>query len=196
MAEEFIQGKQFTVDGYVKPDNLPKSLAIGEKFMYSEKVQVAMGISYPASLDDKDYNRLLLLNEDVNFKLGYSFGMIHSEYMLRDGEFFLIESSNRGGGCLTSELIVPYASQIDLVGQYISDCIDSKSDGIHFPEVIPKTAVTLCFFSLPNGVFKGIMNWNEITSRPECIFARLNVSIGDYISDVTSDANRHGFFKW
>ena len=75
LAEEFIQGKQFTVDGYVKPDNLPKSLAIGEKFMYSG-VQIAMGISYPASLDDKDYNRLLLLNEDVNFKLGYSFGMI------------------------------------------------------------------------------------------------------------------------
>ena len=107
LAEEFIDGIQFTVDGYIQSNKRAKSLAIGEKTMLSDQVQVAMGISYPSSLNKDEYDKLLCLNEIVNEKLGYDFGMTHTEYMLRDGNFYLIESSNRGGGCFTSEIIVP-----------------------------------------------------------------------------------------
>lgn len=194
LAEEFIDGIQFTVDGYVQPNEMPISLAVGEKIMLSEKVQVAMGISYPSSLKDNDYNELLTLNGNVNHKLGYNFGMTHSEYMLRDGEYYLIESSNRGGGCFTSEIVVPEVTQIDLLGCFISDCFGINSGLTELAEIIKKVPVTLQFFSLPNGKFKGIKNWEELIDSDKCILGRINISEGEYVEDITNDGNRHGFF--
>ena len=107
LVEEYINGTQFSVEGYSRPNCRHKTLAIGEKDMLSHDSQVAIGISYPANLPDGLYDKLASLNTDVNTKLGYEFGFTHTEYMLKDNEFFLIESSNRGGGCLTSELILP-----------------------------------------------------------------------------------------
>jgi hypothetical protein len=191
LVEEYIDGIQFTVDGYAFRDIGCKSLAIGEKVMLSNDIQVAMGISYPASLPNRIYNELATMNESVNKKLGYSFGMTHTEYMLRDGHFYLIESANRGGGCMTSEIIVPAVSSIDLVQQYINDCCDADMDISKCR--ITQCPVTLKFFSLRPGRYKAIENWELITNSPSCLYSRLNIGHGEKISEITNDSNRHGF---
>ena len=193
LVEEYIDGIQFTVDGYVAPGTKPKTLAIGEKIMLSDQIQVAMGISYPASLPEPLYYNLSSLNESVNARLGYIFGMIHSEYMCRDGQFYLIESSNRGGGCLTSEIVVPEVTGLNLIDQYICNCLDVSSSVLSSESIIGQNSVTLRFFSLPEGRFDGIANWKTISESKQCLFSRINASSGDLISSITSDANRHGF---
>lgn len=194
LVEEYIEGTQFTVDGYIVPGEKPKTLAIGEKIMLSDQIQVAMGISYPAALPDSLYNYLASLNESVNARLDYVFGMIHSEYMYRDGQFYLIESSNRGGGCFTSAIVVPKVTGLNLLDQYIYDCLNIQLRILTPETCINKNSVTLRFFSLPEGRFNGISNWNMISESKQCLFSRINVSNGDQIQKITSDANRHGFF--
>ena len=193
LAEEYIKGIQFTVDGYIVPDAKPKTLAIGEKIMLSDQIQVAMGISYPASLPEPLYDYLARLNETVNARLGYKFGMIHSEYICRDGQFYLIESSNRGGGCFTSEIIVPAVAGVNLLEQYISDCLGAHCNILGSETVINKNPVTLRFFSLPEGLYNGISNWNKLSESKKCLLSRINVSYGDQIMSISSDADRHGF---
>ncbi len=192
LVEEFIHGKQFTVDGYSFTDIGCKTLAIGEKIMISEDVQVAMGISYPANITDFNYKRLAILNEEVNKKLGYKWGMLHSEYMYRDGEFYLIESSNRGGGCFTSEIVVPAVTDYNLVEQYINSCLDTSICSKRLFN-LSKNQITLRFFELKVGLFKEVTNWQNISNSSNCLAAKLNLTSGEEIHAISSDANRHGF---
>ena len=76
-----------------------------------------MSISYPATLPEDHYIALSSTAAGVNNILGYSWGLTHAEFIKsnQDGEFYLVESSNRGGGCHTSNVIVPYCSGISTV---------------------------------------------------------------------------------
>jgi biotin carboxylase len=192
LVEEFIDGVQYSVDGYSLNGFGCKTLAIGQKVMLSDDIPVAMGISYPADLPDTLYHKLSSLNEMVNTKLGYKFGMTHSEYLLRDGQFYLVESANRGGGCLTSELIVPKVSEVDLLKIYISQCVGCES--LKSIKYIERSNVTLRFFYLPEGRLRKINNWAQLVARPECLYARINVQAGTTIKPITNDSERHGFF--
>ena len=112
---QFIDGTQFSVDGLSIPGFGNISLALGEKSLIANSdLQVAMSISYPATLPEDHYIALSSTAAGVNNILGYSWGLTHAEFIKsnQDGEFYLVESSNRGGGCHTSNVIVPYCSGI------------------------------------------------------------------------------------
>lgn len=191
LAERFIHGQQVTVDGYCFRGQGAKSISIGAKYMAERNIQVALGISYPAVLENRIYDDILSINEHVNTMLGYDFGNIHSEYMItHEGKVYLIESSNRGGGVLTSPIIVPAVSGIDTLSQYIHDClgndVEHKLDRY-------ENSVTLRFLSLAPGQIKQIHGWRAVESNENVIRSMLFVSSGDIIDAVSSDANRHGF---
>ena len=189
LVEEFIEGVHITVDGYAFPQNGNRSIALATKELDPE-IPVAMEIVYPGELSDELFSDALKINESVNKKLGYSFGMTHSEYMIRGGEVFLIESANRGGGVYTSEIIAPYSADIDLVSQYVSDCLGEKSDLFKPPKHLN---VVLRFFSFNLGKISKITGWEHICAEKNMLKCDLFVKPGDTINSVTSDANRHGY---
>ena len=189
LAEDFIDGVQITVDGYAFPEHGNKSLALATKNLGDGK-QVAMEIIYPGNLPKELFKKALKYNEFVNEKLGYIFGMTHSEYMIRNNDIFLIESANRGGGVYTSELIAPYSAGINLVDQYISDCLGVESD-IFMPSL--HRSVVLRFFNLRPGMVRNILGWDELSKEENIIKCDLFIRVGDFINPITSDANRHGY---
>lgn len=190
LAEEFIDGQQITVDGYVFPGLGCKSVALGTKLMAEEGTQVALGISYPGQLAGDLFDRAMALNESVNERLGFKSGMTHTEYMIRDGEIYLIESANRGGGVYTSELIAPESSGIDLLSQYINDCLGESIDLYQPPTHQP---VVLRFFSFRPGKVVAVHNWDRVVSDPQVMAGNIMISPGDQINPVSNDANRHGY---
>ena len=193
LAEEYIAGTQYTVDGYAYVEQGCKTLAIAEKTMINGDGEVAMEINYPALLSDEEYIYLEQTNQKVNNILNYKFGITHSEYIRRNGRFYLVESANRGGGCLTSALIIKNVSGIDLMRTYIDDCIGGKKNEQVQIANVRKDPVTLKFFRFNNGKIISIDGWDDISRDKNCIFGRLSVQEGMQISNITSDANRHGF---
>jgi len=190
LAEEFIEGEQITIDGYAFPGVGCRSVALGSKVMCKNDTQVALGISYPGNIEKSLYDTAMQYNADVNNKLGYLFGMTHSEYMIKGGELYLIESTNRGGGVFTSALVAPAASNIDLLSQYISDCSGNNSTNYHDPE---QNLVVLQFFSFPPGRIKSILGFEDLNNDSNVIKAKLMVKPGEEINAISSDANRHGY---
>ena len=191
IVERFVQGREITIDGYIF-NGTCYSIALATKQLISEKNQVAVDIIYPGELSPNLYARAMKINEEVNSMLGYSFGMTHSEYKINsDGEIFLIESANRGGGVYTSEVIVPNVTGIDTLDQYINDCLGIKATK-NFRS-INKNPVILKFLSLKEGEVQKIEGLQEIKEHPEVLKLRLAVSEGDIITKISSDANRHGF---
>ncbi len=192
LVEEFVVGTHITVDGYFFPDVGCKSLALATKGLLPGTTnQVAVDIIYPGEMAQSTIDKALAINEVVNQRLGYGFGMTHSEYMVTAEErIVLIESANRGGGCFTSQLIVPAVSGVDLVGQLISDVAGESRSYFESPKRVP---TLLKFISFPEGKLDRLEGWQELGEREEVIASRLLVEMGDMIEPIKSDAHRHGF---
>ncbi len=192
IVEKFIDGEHITVDGYAFKKYGVKSLAIANKILASKDTQVAIEIQYPAKFDKDIYDKISKTNENINSALGYTFGMIHSEYMVtKDNEIYLIESANRGGGVYTSAIIVPHVSRINLVEQYICDVLEINKS--FFKNNIAKNKTILKFFNLNKGKIKRIDGVEDFSKKEEVLKLRLLINNGDTISNITTDADRHGF---
>ncbi|MCG3770533.1 MAG: Phosphoribosylglycinamide formyltransferase 2 [Nitrosomonadaceae bacterium] len=190
LVETFIHGVHITVDGYAFPKSGIKSLALATKVLDGPDSSVAVEIVYPGRLPEAMFRRALAVNEAVNHSLGYRFGMTHSEYMISNEEVYLIESANRGGGVFTSALIVPASSGVDLVRQYVADCLGENIDLYQLPK---HQSVVLRFFSFKSGRVQTIEGWESICADPRLLAQDLFVSTGDVIQPITNDANRHGY---
>lgn len=193
IAEQFIEGTEITIDGYYFRGNGPKSLALAKKGKVDGKRQVSVDIKYPGEIDPTVYPQALANNEFVAKQLGYGFGMLHAEYMVTEqGEVYLVEMANRGGGVYTSEIIAPSVSGIDILSAYVNDCL-----GIEYNmpslEQIAQNNVILKFFSFEPGHIQAIEGIDELDNEPNLLKFRLAVAAGDVISPITTDANRHGF---
>ena len=190
LIEEFIHGPEYTVDGYCFSGQ-PRSLAIAVKKKIGVKSQVSTDIKYPGTTEACLAERLFSINENVAEVLNYSFGFIHSEYIVDDqNNIYLVEAANRGGGCFTSEIIVPAVTDINLVDLYIDDCLNIGNHQFQSPA---KHQVMLKFFSLPPGKIKSIVGTTNILNNPNVLKFRLNVKVGDVIKEIQDDSQRHGF---
>jgi len=192
IIEQFIDGYEITVDGYCF-DGKPMSLAIALKSKEGLKSQVSMDIKYPADIPEHVYQKTLRHNEFVANALGYTFGMVHSEYLIDNEEnIYLVESANRGGGVLTSEIIVPKVSGIDLLDRYIDDSLGINSS-IKIPNIIKRNKVILKFFAFKRGKVKAIYGINKVLETNGILECRLNIKEGDYVQSIDNDGSRHGF---
>lgn len=193
LAEKFIEGVHITVDGYIFQGIGCKSLTLATKILVGTKRQVAIDILYPGELNESVKKKAMNYNEFVNNKLGFKFGMTHSEYMVtRDEKVYLIETANRGGGVYTSEIIVPNVCGIDIVSQYVHDVINNNK--LFYKNIIEANQVLLKFFSFKPGRIKQINGLEKILTDKSVLKFRLAVDKGDEILPITTDANRHGFF--
>ena len=146
---------------------------------------------YPAEISKSLLKQVMLLNETVINKLGYKFGMTHSDYIIdKDNNIFLIESANRGGGCFTSQLIVTETSGVDIVKFHINSCLGYKNIK---PSKIEFNPVLLKFFELDPGMISNINISENISKDERVLEIRLNINSGEEVKAISSDANRHGF---
>lgn len=192
LIEQFIDGYEITVDGYCFNGN-PKSIAVALKSKEGLKTQVSMDIKYPADIPELVYQKALDTNEFVANALGYTFGMVHSEYLIdNNNNLYLVESANRGGGVFTSEIIAPQVSGINLLERYIDDVLGIDSI-VKNPDCINRNQVILKFFAFKNGKVKAIHGKNKVLETHGVLAFRLNIKEGDYIKSIDNDGSRHGF---
>jgi biotin carboxylase len=195
LIEQFIEGTEYTVDGYCF-FQVPTSLAVAIKSKENLNVQVSMDICYSEEVNSVLRNKLMDYNQVVCAKLGYNFGMTHSEYIVsNEGDIFLVEAANRGGGVFTSQIIVPYVSGVDILSLYIEECIygiqNSKFDKNIYK--IKQRSAILKFLNFQPGVIKHISGIDKIIAQNGILVVRLNVREMQKINEIDSDGSRHGF---
>jgi len=192
LVEKFIDGYEITVDGYVF-ENGPASLSLAKKGKVDEKRQVSVDIKYPGELAPGLYSEAMRNNEFVIRKLGYTFGMSHAEYIVNpQGEIYLVEAANRGGGVFTSEIIVPNVSGVDILSRYVMDCLGVPAQSFNYGD-IQQNEVILKFFSFAPGKIKAIKGIEKLEANQAVLKYRFAVKPGDEIKIISTDANRHGF---
>lgn len=195
LAEEYIDGDEFTIDGLVVNGN-HYPLCISVKEMYKQNMNISKTQTYTYASPDHDYELLRQTNRDLIMKAGLPFGLTHSEYRSHNGKYYLIEAGARGGGSNLSGKIVPFMSGIDNYEYYIKSVLGEPVDeeplkNLHLPE---KKAVIMRFFDFGEGTVKRVEGKDFLLSSKNLIDYQLNVKPGDELKNPRYGRLRPGHF--
>jgi len=198
LAEGYIRGRHLTVDGYVFQDRGPRALAIATKEKLPQKNSIIDGeITYPGELSSERYAKAADALIRVATAFDFRFGHLHGEFILTEnGEIYLTEIANRGGGVFTSEIIVPNVSGINTNAVYVNDCLGAPlvpvtGDPDH-PQRTPTVMKLFAFSDLQDGIVKKINGIDALEARDDVLRLKMLIRRGDVVRGITSGADRHG----
>lgn len=196
LAERFIVGTEFTIDG-VKTPNGHYTMAISEKKHFAHNESIANELLFSHSNPNYDYDKLRAYNDAFVMKSNLQFGFTHAEYKCEDGEYYLIEIAARGGGNMISSCITQWMSGYDTY-KYLIECATGNihDEDFSIREDYKNRAAVLKFFATPNhgGVVQKINGIDYLESEPDIKFFRFNFKVGDTIQDALNDSARIGFY--
>ena len=196
LAERFIVGTEFTIDG-VKTPHAHYTMAISEKKHFAHNESIANELLFSHYNPNFDYDKLRATNDAFVMKSNLQFGFTHAEYKFEDGEFYLIEIAARGGGNMISSCITQYMTGYDTY-RYLVECATGNVHDEDFslrPEYKERAAV-LKFFETPGGggQVRDIEGIDYLDNEPDIKHYRLNFKIGDTIENALNDSVRIGFY--
>lgn len=196
LAERFIVGTEFTIDG-VKTPHGHYTMAISEKKHFAHNESIANELLFSHYNPNFDYDKLRATNDAFVMKSNLQFGFTHAEYKFEDGEFYLIEIAARGGGNMISSCITQFMTGYDTY-RYLVECATGNVHDADFslrPEYKERAAV-LKFFETPGGGGKvrEIKGLDYLDNEPDIKHYRLNFKVGDTIEDALNDSVRIGFY--
>lgn len=190
IAEAFIEGKHITVDGIFDQEGNFFNLAIAEKKVeIIEDHPIITEVNYPAnSLELNLFKELKQINYQIVESLNFKKGLTHTEFIIdKKKRVFLVETTNRGGGVLTSSVILKELTGINITNYLIKNAL-----GIKQKLKIKKKnlCVRLKFLKFKSGKIKKII---ENIQEKKILKFRINYKPGDTISPAKSGDKRHGF---
>lgn len=202
ILEEYIEGKEFTVDALVL-DGKVYNLAISRKKHFFHNENIARELYFSYSDEEYDYNLLRDWNQRIIEASGLKFGLTHSEYKYSYSkkQFVLIEMAARGGGANIATLIVPYISGVDNYKYYLKYAVgeeikDAQSEIYYQIEKNKNKCALLKFIQISEvgKIVKRIIGNEQIATHPNVAYFELNIQSGDVISEVICDSNRLGYY--
>jgi biotin carboxylase len=189
IAEGFLDGTEVTVEGYCL-DGEPLIAGISDKDHFAHRPEVANRITYPADLTQGVMTRIRDVNTAVVKALGLRTGVTHAEYMVVDGEVYLVEIAARGGGSRIHSHIAPYLAGVPIPELYLDYVMGgtptARPDGV-------ARAANLAFFAFPSGRVTGIEGVAEAAAIPGVEELRLEFAVGDQLAPPDDDRSRPGF---
>ncbi|MBD5098020.1 MAG: ATP-grasp domain-containing protein [Clostridiales bacterium] len=196
LAERYIDGTEFTVDGIKTPER-HFTLAISEKKHFAHNPNIACELYFSGYNSRYNYEALALQNDRLIEQSPLEFGLTHAEYKYENGTFYLIEVAARGGGSLISSHIVPFLSGVDNYQYLIEYSLGMvKCSDFTVPKRYENRCAVLHFFDVPRdgGVVSGIEGLDLLAHNTNIVKYQFNIKAGDTVADATSDADRAGFY--
>lgn len=194
VAERYIDGVEFTVDGMIV-NGQHHCLAVSEKKHFSYNRSIASELYFAHENPKYDYQMLCEMNDTLISRSGLSMGLTHAEYKYENGIFYLIEAAARGGGTRISSHIVPKITGIDTYGFLIRSALGEKREQDCLIKGKYKSrCVVLKFLELEAGVVELIKGEDEVRNHPNIMELRLEFSVGDMVERAKDDRSRAGFY--
>jgi biotin carboxylase len=191
LVEEHIDGTHLTIDGYMNSDGRHINLGIASKKVTCDEIPIITEVLYPADIDSELIKNAYDVNDRVIEALEIKRGLTHSEYIVNSkGDCYLVETANRGGGVLTSGIIIPLISGVNLPEILILEALDLPFD--ISPSEKPLFAM-LDFLAFEPGVVDHVDGILEAESHPNIAHIKMMFNKGDLIGRPQSGAGRHGF---
>lgn len=189
LIETFINGQEIAVESVVI-DGTPRVLAMSCKEHYPGNHVIDLRVWFPAGLDPVVEQRVVDLNARIISGLGLPFGLTHAEYLIRDGQPWIVEIAARGAGSGVSSRIVPHVSGFDTATAIIQFALGEMPD-IDI-EDYHNRHVLLEFFDFEPGKIGSVVIDPKV--REETLLFKMNVTSGDEITSTKDSRFRPGYF--
>lgn len=198
LAEEYIGGTEFTIDG-IKTRKKHYSLAISEKKQYDYCPSVSKSLFFTHAHPTVPYDLLCAENDKFVQGLGLPFGLTHGEYKFYKDKFYLMEIAARGGGTGISSHIVPIMSKIDHNTLFLQlalgeDIPEEMLEQALTEKATDKTQCIMEFFDFPSGVVSAIKGLENKGQQKGLVDINLSFQVGDTLQKADSDSSRQGNF--
>lgn len=195
LAEEYIEGDEFTIDGLVINGN-HYPLCISVKEMYPQNQNISRTQSYSYLSDKYDYDLLRKTNKELIEAMGLAMGLTHSEYRLHNGRYYLVEAGARGGGSNLSGKIVPFMSGIDnyeyLIKEALGETVDE--DFVRNKVFSKDKYVIMRFFDFGEGIVEHVEGEDFLLNHPMLIDYQFEVRPGNELKQPKYGRLRPGHF--
>ncbi|MFC1849442.1 ATP-grasp domain-containing protein [candidate division CSSED10-310 bacterium] len=190
IIEEYIAGTEYSVETFTDSTGNISILGIGLKEIDYSPYFITTQICYPAPLNDalkeKAEKFVTMIVKEFELNLGYA----HTEIILKDNQFYLIETAARGGGAYISGKLMPVITGVNLVEKQIEMALGNevilpsissmKAGLIQF--ILPPPYCRITSLEVPQDIMKepGILDFN------------LDLNIGDQIGAIKNTSHRCG----
>lgn len=189
IAEEFISGTEFTVEGLCL-EGCHTTLAISRKKHF--RTGIASELKYPSDLSTETEKELVAFHNKFIEATGLQNAITHTEYIIDEatGEFWLVEAACRGGGSLIPSHIVPWVSGVEVYERFYNTFIGKENPAI---ENIKTRNAILYFFEFEAGEVKSIKGVEEAKQTEGVLALELEFKVGDVIKSARDDRGRQGY---
>jgi carbamoyl-phosphate synthase large subunit len=193
IIEQFMEGKEYIVDGLAIDGNFKPLLMLENENFNLKDIYIPRGRTSPAGLSEDKVSELMSIDMKVNTSFGLTNGMSHNEYLLNplDDKFYLIDAAARGGGAFISSHLLPYACGFDATVMQIRLALGEPLD-IHDYPPASKAVCYICFY-LEAGEILRIEGMDEIRDM-ECVLGihEVNLEPGNIVNGLVDKSYRLG----
>jgi len=128
IVQKFISGDMVTLEG-VCSESKHKTLATSKKDETKYfKPGINSNLRYPSKLSQELLNEICQANDTYVEKSGMKLGLTHSEYIINEKGYWLIEIGARGGGAGIADKIVPWVSGVNTYEIFYQSLIGETID--------------------------------------------------------------------
>ena len=165
LLEEFVKGEDELVIEGIAFDGWCDNLICGDTHYFNlPDVFSARQRIFPSVKDPAIVEKTLNLNKRIIKGFGLSRGLTHGEYIVSEGDVYLIEIAARGGGVYISSDIIPLMTGFDTTS-FIVDIATKKE--VERPIISKKNkVVSYVAFFLPEGIVQSITGIEEVVAQP------------------------------
>lgn len=190
LLEEFIKGENELVIEGVALDGWCKNLICGDTYYFNlPDVFSACQRIFPSVKNKAIVEQALELNLKILKSFGLSRGLTHGEFIISDGQVYLIEIAARGGGVYISSDIIPLMTGFDTT----SFIIDIATKPVVQRPIITDEGKVVCYvaFFLPEGIVKSIVGVEIVVAQPYVHHNNLeHLTIGKRVNKNTDKTSR------
>jgi biotin carboxylase len=184
-VEEYVDGAEFSVELLVRNGSVLFANVTG-KLLYPGVRPVEYGHLVPADVPEETTTRLVEATTHLIGVIGFDTGVVHCEWIVRDGEPYLVECTGRlpGDGIVH---LIEHAYPIELVRRYVVAMLGGTSDPA--PRQADMGAATL-FPLVPAGTVTEVEGMAEAAAVPGIYVCLCSVKPGDRVNELRSSWDR------
>ena len=192
LAEEFISGKEYSVEALHDASGGSEVIQFTEKFVTPFPYNVELGHRQPALLDEPHRQAVGELVERIGRCLGFVCCASHTELKINGDKITIIETSPRTGGDFISSDLVPLSTGISMEGQLLRMALGESTDTRSGRK---ERSSGISFFHFPEGRVRRISpRLEELSSMPGVCLMDWQLSDGDLVRPVTNSLERYGSY--
>jgi carbamoyl-phosphate synthase large subunit len=189
LIEEFIAGEEYSVESFVL-DGVTSNLAVTRKSHYESNECIDERNTYLGDVPNNVEKMLYGATDRIVDRLSPSFCSMHTEYMVKDGQAYLMETAARGGGGNISGKIIPFLTDFDPSRALVQASLSQNVD-LTFGSYRDACAV-MRFFCFEPGLVKAIEYDQKVADL--MIHFELDLTQGSQIRSIRDARDRPGYF--